>query len=71
MTSPHVRSSDLHQPDLGGYSQVIIDPRDLPSCCPPDQEPQYPPITSGAYLMSRYDATQPKFRDVIKVADAE
>lgn len=50
--------------------QVVIDPRDLPSCCPPDEEPAYPPITSGAYLMSRYDATQPKFRDVIKVAAA-
>jgi len=52
------------------YMQVVIDPRDLPSCCPPDEEPAYPPITSGAYLMSRYDATQPKFRDVIKVAAA-
>jgi hypothetical protein len=50
------------------FTQVVVDPRDVPSCCPPDKAPMFPPITSGAYLMQRYDATLPTFRDVIGIA---
>ncbi len=91
--------------------EEIVDPRDMPSCCPPgqvsapapaaasspapdpapvmplqcpapvpipecacaEQEPMYPPITSGEYLLAKYDATHEdpsKYRTVPQAAAA-
>ena len=30
----------------------------LPTCCSPDNPPKYTPISSGEYLLGRYNATQ-------------
>ena len=41
--------------------EVIIDPRDIPECCPPGQPPMYPPISSGDYLVQKYRETHASF----------
>ncbi len=41
--------------------EVIIDPRDIPGCCPPGQPPMYPPISSGDYLVQKYRETHASF----------
>ena len=41
--------------------EVVIDPRDIQKCCPPDQPPMYPPITSGEYLVQKYRETHASF----------
>ena len=41
--------------------EVVIDPRDIPEYCPPGQPPMYPPITSGEYLLQKYQETHASF----------
>lgn len=36
---------------------VVVDGADMPSCCPPGG-PLLPPITSGQYILNKYEATQ-------------
>ena len=41
--------------------EVVIDPRDIPDCCPAGQPPMFPPISSGEYLLQKYRDTHAVF----------
>lgn len=40
---------------------TVIDPSQLPACCPPGTVPTWQPITSGQYLLDKYAMTHANF----------
>lgn len=44
-------------------ADTIVDPTQLPSCCPPGTPPKWEPITSGQYMVQRYNDTHASFAD--------